>query len=186
MKPYTKGIVTITTTDAITGEVVDSFGPSENMVTDSGIATMWRRVSTLDETNQYQLNTLMLGDDHGVDDAGRWGIFNPEPPSRGFTKDNQNVTHTILPSKVEYDYPTDDVLRVRTYINGSVFMDDYYPAEVDYTFTSMTLRFNNDDIFAFKRFPIRSISRHVHVTIDWRFIMINANEWCALQAEGEG
>lgn len=175
MKPYVKGTVCITMTDIETGEVVDSYGPSENMVVDIGVHTMWKRASMFDELNQMQFHTLHLGDDLG--DA-RWGIFNPEPPSRKFTKINQNVTYVI--PKTTFEYPTDEVLRATAYINGSEFMEANYPAEVDYRFTSMTLRFNNGEVFAFKRFPIRSISRFVHVTIDWRFSIVNAEEWCSI------
>lgn len=180
MMPYVKGEVRITMTDINTGEVVDSYGPSENMVVDIGVSTMWKRASMLDELNQFQLHTLHLGDDLGDD---RWGIFNPEPPSRMFDQTNQNITYVI--PETTYEYPTDEVLRATAYINGSELMEDNWPLEVDYRFTSMTLRFNNGEVFAFKRFPIRSISRHVHVTFDWRFTIVNAEEWCSiLEAEG--
>lgn len=182
MKPYVRGVVTITTTDAKTGEIIDQYGPADNMVVDIGVATMWKRVSTLDETNQHQLQTLHLGDDLGTDP--RWNIFNPEPPARAFNQTTQNVTHVIDPLKIEFDYPIDEILRVKCYLDGTTFMDDYFPGEVDYRFTSMTLRFNSGEVFAYKRFPIRSISRHVHVTFDWRFKIVNSEEWCAIPEEG--
>lgn len=177
MKPYVKGVVTMTTTDAVTGKVIDVY-VDDNMVVDIGVYNMWRRGSTLDETNQLQLNTIHFGSDYGPEP--RWGIFNPEPPSRKFIHTTQDVNHVVNPDLVEYKYPRDDVLQVECYLNGTDFMNSNFPADVDFRWTSMTLRFMNGDIFAYKRFPIRSISRHVNVTIDWRFTIVNSDEWCGL------
>lgn len=157
-----------------TGEVISHYGPEENMVLDVGIESMWQRLGTIDSVNNFQLNTIAFGDDFG--DPTRWSIFNPEPPSRSFTGANQNVTHT-LPS-VTFTYPTDDVLQVTADIDGTTFMDTNFPTDVSYDFTSMTLRFINNTAFAFKRFPIRSISRYIRLKIDWRFTLVNAEEFC--------
>lgn len=168
------GVLAITVTDKESNDIVDSLSIS-NMVTDVGIETLWKRASMIDELNQFQLDSLHFGDDFG---DGRWTIFNPEPATRGFTKNNQNVTHKL--NLINFEYPTDEFLKATAFIDGTVFMDDYFPAEVDYRYTSMTLRFKNDDVFAYKRFPIRSISRFVNVTIDWRFKIVNEEEWCKI------
>lgn len=178
MKPYIKGTVEITVTD-LEGNLIDHYGPEDNMVLDTGVATMWQRLSTIDSTNLTQLDTIALGDDYG--DPARWSIFNPEPPAREFTEVTQNATYS-LPA-VDYTFPLDDALRVVGNIEGSTFMEANFPFEVDYRFSSMTLRFNNGTAFAYKRFPIRSISRHVRVTIDWRFTIVNAEEHCAPQEQ---
>lgn len=180
MQPYVKGTVEMTFLDD-QGKVVDHYGPEENMVLDSGVAAMWQRLGTVDGAKSFQLDTIHLGDDFG--DPNRWSIFNPEPPTRAFTEATQNSTYAF--TAVDYTFPTDDVLRVVGFIEGTTFMDDNFPAEVDYRFTSMTLRFNNGTAFAYKRFPIRSVSRHVRVVIDWRFTIVNAPEWCASLEEAE-
>lgn len=175
MRPYIHGKLKITTKDAMTGEVIDVYGFDDNMVVDVGVDTMWLRASTDDASEQYRLDTIHLGDDYG--DTSRWGIFNPEPPSRGFTATTQNVTH-VIPS-VDFDFPTDEVMRVTATVDGTMMMNTYFPDDIDYRFLSATLRFNNGTVFAYKRFPIRSISRAVTVEFDWRFSIINAEEWCS-------
>lgn len=175
MRPRIQGKLKITTTDIETGEVIDVYGFDKNMVVDSGVDTMWLRAATDDVSEQYRLDTIHLGDDYGSDTL--WGIFNPEPPSRGFTSANQNVTHVL--QSVQFDFPTDEFLRVTASVSGTELMNTYFPAEIDYRFTSATLRFNNGSVFSYKRFPIRSISRAVNVEFDWRFSIINAEEWCA-------
>lgn len=173
MKNRVMGVITLTYTDCRTGK--SEVDVIKNMVADVGVETMWRRVSMLDETNQFQLGTIHLGDDLGGE---RWTIFNPEPPTREFTQENQNVTY-VIPS-VTYEFPTDDFLRATAFIDGTTLLNENFPAEIDYRFTSMSLRFNNGEIFAYKRFPIRSISRFVSVTIDWRFRIVNDEEWCEI------
>lgn len=175
MMPYIDGRLKIITKDISSGEVIDVYGFEKNIVVDQGIDAMWLRASTDDLSETYRLDTIHLGDDYGA--SPRWSIFNPEPPSRGFDSSSQNVTH-VLPS-VEFDFPTDEVMRVTSSVIGTDMMDSYFPDDIDYRFTSASLRFNNGAVFAYKRFPIRSISRSVLVEFDWRFSVINAEEWCS-------
>lgn len=159
--------------DRKTGDIVDDYGPHDNMVVDTGINTMWLRLSNDDNSEQYLLDSIHLGSDYG--DPERWSIFNPEPPSRGFTSDNQTVTHVLSP---QFDFPSDEVIKVFSVVDGQEMMNSHFPDQISYDFSSATLRFNNQEVFAFKRFPIRSISRSVIAEFDWRFRIINAEEWC--------
>lgn len=168
-----RGLVTITVEDK-KGNVLDSY-KGQNKILDAGISTMWQRISSPDGANANQLETLALGSDFG---GGSWSIFNPQPPNRGFTASDQIVTHTIAPNSVVFDTPSDIALEVTCVIDGTSFMNSYFPTEVDYTFNSMTLRFRNGTPWSFKRFPIRSISREVVVRISWTFTIINQEEWC--------
>lgn len=145
-----------------------------NMVTDAGIRALWGRITTADTTASLRLDTLVLGDDFG--NPNEWSIFNPEPPNRSFTAADQNATYTI--PEVTFEFPSDEALRCSVLIDGTETMNNDFPEEIEYHYTSMTLRFNNGTVFSFKRFPIRSISRNVQVFIDWRFRVVNAPEWC--------
>lgn len=169
------GEIKIITRDKGTGSVIDVYDYCSNHVVDEGVVAMWQRGSATDPNEQVRLDTIKLGDDFG--DTSRWSVFNPEPPSRGFTKTNQNVTYTI-PS-VDYTFPTDVIMKVAATIDGKSMMDANFPDKVVYNFTSATLRFSNDIVFSFKRFPVRSISREVTVEIDWRFGIVNSDDWCA-------
>ena len=180
MKPFIKGELKITSYSKFTGEIVDVYGFDSNIVTDSGIDTMWLRAANDDAANQYQLKDLHLGDDFG--NTPRWSIFNPEPPSRGFNDSTQSVTHVV--DSYSYDFPIDEVLRFYTTVDGETMMNTYFPDQISYDFTSATIRYNNGTIFAYKRFPIRSISRAVTVEFDWRFKIINSDEWCVSQDIG--
>lgn len=168
------GDVTITITD---NDGNRDICRGKNKVLDVGIAALWQRLGGPDGANANKFHNVYFGDDIGT--GGSWSIFNPQPVNQSFTSANQNVTHELNPSSVSFEYPTDDVLLVTAFVDGSQFMEDHFPNEVEYRFTSMTLRTLAGTPFAFRRFPIRSISRFVQVRIDWRFTLINEEEWCS-------
>lgn len=173
------GEVTIVTRDKTTGEVVDSFGPHRNKVTDAGVAGLWTRASTVDAGNAYRLDTIHLGSDFG--DPASWSIFNPEPAQRTFTSTDQAVVWTIPSADMSFEFPTDPAMRARVLIDGQTLMDDNFPSEVNLTYSSMTLRFANGTVLSYKRFPIRSISREVDVEIVWTITLENSEDYCASQ-----
>lgn len=177
MKPYIDGQIRIQTTDNITGEMLDELSWQSNMVLDVGVEQLWRRATTEDAAGVHQLNTLYMGDDLGI--GSQWGIFNPQPAQRGFTESNQNVNFVV--PDTSFEFPDDESFKSIVEINGTQFMEDNFPNDIDFQFTSITLRFNNGVPFAYKRFPIRSISRFVNVRIDWLFVFKNASEFCEVE-----
>lgn len=171
-----EGYLKITTKDRH-GNVLDVYGFEKNIIVDQGISSMWVRATTEDSEEQYVLGSIQLGSDYG--DLAKWGIFRPEPPSRGFTGDDQDVTYTV--DTLEFDFPSDSVMRVYASVDGKTLMETHYPDDIDYRFSSATMRFENGDVFSFKRFPVRTISREVIVDFDWRFGIVDSSDWC-----GEG
>lgn len=174
MSTYIRGILSLKIIDSQTNEIIDQYGPSQNMVVDVGIETMWKRLIEEDVTNQYQLDSIFLGDDKGVGPS--WSLFNPEPAGRTFTSATQG--NPIRLTSSSYTTPLEDVMKVSSTIIGQTFMDDNFPAQVEYNFTSMTLRFKNGETFSYKRFPIRSITRFTNIKVDWRFKIENFEDFC--------
>lgn len=165
------GLVTISTYDNITGKKIDEYGPSQNMVVDDGISYLWKRTTTKDELNQFQLKSISFGDDYGSGSE-----LNPESPNRGMGGDDQNVVLTF--NNITFSHPKENTMRVSFTIDGTSFMNTNFPDDIDFKFTSMTLRFENGVVFAYKRFPQKSISRFITVTVDWDFIITNSEEYC--------
>lgn len=103
------------------------------------------------------------------DDVGTGNISGPEQPTLDTTKDEQNV---VLPTPqtdqivVNRSVSTTDVsITSFVIINGSDILD--LTGQDSIEFTSIGLYLDNDELFAYRRFPIRSISRVVDVSINW-------------------
>lgn len=70
--------------------------------------------------------------------------------------------------------PDGNTLQVGTLIDGKFVMDTYFPNEVDVVYNSATIRFENDEVFSYKRFPVRTISRLVDVQVIWTFYLVDS------------
>lgn len=166
------GEVTITEENTITG--ASETITEDNVVLDVGIGGLWNRIGGIDPSQSYQINTIYLGDDMG--DNGT--IFNPDPPDKSFDGSEQNTTHMLDRDLLTFTYPVDSQLLITATINGEDFMNTNFPEDVEYRFTSLSVRYNNELPLAYKRFPIRSIARFVNVTISWRFTIFNEEDAC--------
>lgn len=170
------GAVTVTSRDKITGEIVDQFGPDTNRVVDEGIAAFWERASTQNLNENLILEPILyVGDDFG--NPASWSVFNPEPAQPGFTAVDQNVIHTF--STVTYSQPSDALLRMVCTIDGQAYFDANDPTGLTFDFNSLTLRFISGVVFSYKRLPVRTLSREVDLTIQWDFLILNKDEYCA-------
>lgn len=132
----------------------------ENVVTDTGFATFFQRATQ--STGGSYLHNIILGDDYGTGD-----LLNPEPADASYTQANQSVVYEIPNSDITFTYPTTNVVRFETTLDGTYIMDTFYPTETELQYTSATTRFQNATVFSYKRFPVRSISRLVSIQIIW-------------------
>jgi len=176
MYEYAKGEVTIETYDRKTGKRIEICGPSDNIVTDKGIGQMWRRISMSDSSGIFKFETIAIGTDFG--DPATWSVFNPEPATRDFTSADQTAIYFAKVDQVFYDYPLDPTIKVTAIIDGAMTMAQSFSDQFSADFSSATLRFGNGETFAYKRFPIRSITRDVNIKIVWTITLKNAAEYC--------
>lgn len=171
------GQLKITTTDKETGEVLHDTGFSNNAILDTGIRELIQRLVTEDIDNSFGFYTIYLGDDYGDPDEG-WTVFDPEPADRSFTEQKQNWIYFLPTESLSITYPAPGIFEVSSVMDGDEVMETNFPTEIEMTYTSATLRMNNVTALAFKRFPIRSLSRSVRITITWVITLTNGKEYC--------
>lgn len=153
------GHLKITEICQLTGKEMVVFD-DKNVVTDAGFATFFQRATQ--NTGGSYLYNIVLGDDYGSGD-----LLNPEPASASYTQADQNDVYEIPNSDITFTYPTTNVVRLETTLDGTYIMDTFYPSETELQYTSATTRFQNGSVFSYKRFPVRSISRLVSIQIVW-------------------
>ena len=173
------GEVVIETISRKTGEVIDRYGPSPNMILDQGASLLWSRISDVDSNDAYKFSTIGIGTDYGDDSL--WSSFNPEPPSRDMDETDQTAIYFTPESNTTYKYPGQNVIQVIGLIDGVQAMQQSFPTQFDAEFTSATLRTGNNKAFAYKRFPSRYITRDVDIRIIWTLTMQNARTFCGFQ-----
>jgi hypothetical protein len=173
------GSVVIQTIDRKTGDILDEFGPESNMVLDQGATVLWKRLSTSDSASQSKFSSIAIGTDFG--DVLDWSSFNPEPPNRDMTEDDQDVIYFVPVANMEYTYPDRNVIQVIGLIDGVQAMNQSFPTSFDAEFSSATLRVGDNKAFAYKRFPARYITRDVDIRIIWTLTMQNARTFCGFQ-----
>lgn len=132
----------------------------DNVVTDAGFSTFFQRITS--SSGGSYLYNIILGDDVGTGD-----VFTPEPAESSYTSANQNNVYEIPNADIVFTYPTANVIRMETTLNGDYIMNTFYPAETDLQYTSATTRYQDASVFSYKRFPVRSISRLVSIQIIW-------------------
>lgn len=170
------GRVKIETIDRRTGRVIDRIGPDDNMIIDVGVGQFWRRLVTNDGGHSLAFNSIAVGTDFGNPDD--WSQFNPEPPNRNLTQDDQETIYFTPYANMSFELPVDNVIKVTGLIDGVEAMTQSFPSQHSAVFTSATLRFSNGIPFAYKRFPARYISRDVDIRIIWTITMQNARTFC--------
>lgn len=177
------GQVVIETIDKKTGEVVDTYGPSSNMILDQGASLLWQRITKTDSGGAFRFSSIAIGTDVG--DEALFSTFNPEPPNRDMNEDDQDVIYFTPTSNMTYNYPGQNVIQVVGLIDGVEAMTQSFPNQFDAEFTSATLRTGNNKAFAYKRFPARYITRDVDIRIIWTLTMQNAATFCGFQTPAD-
>lgn len=176
MTPTINGIVTMQSYDALTGEILDSYGPEYNQIVDEGVEALWKRVSIFNSVSAYtMLHELHAGTDIGPAGEG-WTTSNPQPADRDFTAANQTLLFSF--TDVTFLTPTDDLFVVEANLVGQEYFDGTGSLDASFDINSMTLRFPGNVVFAFKRFPTRTLSRGVNLLVKWRFTVQNKDEYC--------
>lgn len=166
-----------------TGEIIDTYGPSPNTILDRGAGLLWKRLTQTDSGGAYRFSSISIGNDVG--DPSDWSSFNPEPPNRDMTEDDQDVIYFVPSSGMQYKFPAQNVIQAIGMIDGVEAMSQSFPNQFDAEFTSAVLRTGNNHSFAYKRFPARYITRDVDIRVIWTLTMQNAHTFCGFQTPAD-
>jgi hypothetical protein len=163
------GVLSIKTICKETGQVLDVF-KDKNVITLDGMSKLWERMAG----NGDIISHFVLGSDYGVEEGGDWNIFAPKPAENSYNTENQFAIYSDAPVNTVFEYPSITELQVGTLLNGERIIDELFPDEVTVRYNSASIRFGDDTIFSYKRFPVRSISRLVDVQILWTFTLVDS------------
>lgn len=154
----------------VTGQVVGRFD-EPNVITEQGINNLFVSLTLANADNSNVLKNFHLGNDYGAEEepAGGWTVAEPRPANKTFSSLNQFVLYEVPQADMVVSYPTQNSIQYSTLLDGTVILDAYFPANDDLQYTSATLRFGNNTAFAYKRFPVRSLSRLIDVQVVWEF-----------------
>lgn len=168
------GVLKIREFSKETGQLLYEY-EDKNVITNQGINTLFLRMALSDPSNSMKFSHFAFGIDDGSqeDVAGGWGPLNPKPALKRYTSLNQLTVYEVPFGDMVFDYPNDNEFQAATLLDGKFILDTYYPEEVDLTYTSATLRFDNNTTFSYKRFPVRSLSRLIDVQVIWTFRFVN-------------
>ena len=167
------GVITIRTLSKETGEVLDEF-VDNNIVTLNGMEKLWTRMSSSADASANKLSNFVLGSDYGVEEGGDWSMFAPKPANREYDKDNQIDFYVDSPDNIAFTYPSDTEMQVGTILDGTYIINNFFSDETIVFYNSATIRFGDGTVFAYKRFPVRSITKVVDVQISWRFTLVDS------------
>lgn len=145
-----------------TGEILDEFG--DNLVVNVGMSQIIRAFTTASPAGgslQYVLQTFKIGDD-----IGTGTLLVPEPAKPSDTNLSQNVVYTAPYGDINITYPNYYSVELRISLDGNTVMAAY-PAEVDLRFSSAGLYSGDDQIFAYRRFQTRTITREIVIDVKW-------------------
>lgn len=141
------------------GELIDEIHEPNVIVQNA----YYEQLDLLDNNNEY-IYKVKLGDD-----VGNGTISEPEQPTLNTTASEQNIVLPVgdvsdITVQRSIDY-TDYSLTTFTLISGTDVLET--TGEDSIEFTSAGLYMSNDGLFAYRRFPVRSISSVVDVSITW-------------------
>lgn len=152
-----------------TGEVIDTVD-DHNVITVYGFSILTTRLTRDDETTgQMYLDTIHLGDD-----VGSGTLLAPEAENDALLSSDQNVVYTVPLSDLNRVHNDSKEFVYTTVLDGDEIMNSLFPTEIELRYTSATMRFANGDTFSYKRFPVRSLSRLVDISITWTFTFAEA------------
>lgn len=158
-----KGRVEMKFRNKKTGEVVDEIG--DNLVVNIGMDQIIRSFTVETPAGgplQYVLQSFRLGDDVGSDGTP----MAPDPVQGSYTASNQNVVYTVSYSDMSITYPNYYTVELNMVLDGDRVMAQY-PDDVDLRFSSAALYSGGDEVFAYRRFQSRVITREISVDIKW-------------------
>lgn len=159
---FINGHLNIKTISKETGMVLDEFD-DDNVITLQGYSEVLNRITLEDDSiDDSIIWTIYLGDD-----IGNGTIFNPQTAANTLTNLDQSVVYEVPREDMNLNYVTSRSLDLVTVLDGTQILDTLFPDEVDLRYTSATIRFRNERVLSYKRFPIRSLSRLVDVSITW-------------------
>lgn len=153
-----KGTITLERVDSITGQRID-FYEDHNVIVQGAKNPIIRAISSPDYNST--INKIKLGND-----VGTGTVTNPEPAQDTY----DNTTMSVIfdaPYTLKTGY---DITRTLVTFNVTIVGSDVlslYPSNVSQTFTSAALHTGNDTVFAYKRFPQKTISGTVDLNVTW-------------------
>lgn len=161
--PGLKGSLEFVFRDKKTGEILDK-DTDHNIVTNIGMSQILRAITTPAPTGgslMYVLQNFRIGSD-----IGTGTLLAPEPAAAGYTALDQNPVYTVPHADLTITYPNYYTTEVVLVLDGDTIMANY-PNEVDLRFSSAALYSGQDEVFAYRRFQTRTISREIVIDVKW-------------------
>lgn len=161
------GSVTITETDATTGEVL-RVDEDHNIVVKTSRNALIRRIA--EDQNLYKIRRVIIGSD-----VGNGTFDDPEPPTLSTTYSDMIPVYDTgsQENQITITYPTPLSISFAIFLSGQQVMQEH-PGEDSVGFTSIGLfSMGNDqttgvpNAFAYRRFPLRSITENINISILW-------------------
>jgi len=157
-----KGRFEIDFIDKETDEVIDTY-TENNIIVNYSKHCIVNLVGGATQ-NDYMVRYIHLGDDVGTGNA-----FVPQEPEATYTIDNLDTIYESL--GLEVYYPTTESVMFNINIDGNAIVD---ASNVKYGLSgdtadimSSTLVTGNGSSFAYKRFPVKVITRFIYLNVRW-------------------
>lgn len=157
-----KGRLDLTMRNKNTGEVIDEFG--DNMVVRVGMEQILRSITVASPPGgslQYILQEFKLGSD-----IGSGTLLNPEPAQPDYTAANQTPVYTVPYGDLTINFPSYYAVEINLVLDGNEVMAQY-PGDVDLRFSSAALYSGDGEVFAYRRFQTRTITREIVIDAKW-------------------
>lgn len=151
-----KGIFSVKVTNRETGEVVDEYEEQNVLVLDSKTAI----TRAIAGNPLGVIRTLKLGDDNGGGTND-----NPFPAQESYDEGVMNVVYEKN-TGIQAGYPNPITVAFNITVKGEEVMENY-PGQTNIIFCSAALHTNDGKVFAYKRFPQKSISEVLDISIVW-------------------
>lgn len=140
-----------------TGEVVDEYTDPNVVVLDAKEAI----IKAVAGDSQGFITGLKVGDDVGTGTS-----VDPEPADESYNESTMSVVHTYQGTfTIGYTNPT--TVNFSGTISGADLMENY-PNDNFKIITSAALHTNNGNVFAYKRFPQKSVSELLDISVIWK------------------
>lgn len=138
-----------------TGEVVDQFDDKNVLVVDSR-TSITRAIAG---NTLGVIRFLKIGND-----VGSGTIYEPEPAHESY---DENVMNVLFESQnLTVGYPDPRTVAFNVLVRGTDVLRQH-PGLTDVKFTSAALHTADGNVFSYKRFPVRTISDVLDLSIVW-------------------
>ena len=162
-----RGSIDLTVTDVRTREVIDTFR-DHNQIVDTHMDILIKRIY---ENNPGDaVRWFKIGSDIGATGTPN----DPELAHRKITNDD-HINLFATQSNIEISYNGPREITYNIFLHGPSVMDAF-PGKDHIHFNSMGLFTENDQVFAYKRFPERSINDRMNINIHWTLYFELAND----------